>query len=153
MSSVCENRKFSKCLNKNAHMLRGNRAADQRLCFRYITSTISVLSKSKISSLLPSPVSVQPGLCRKPRRLIERDEAHFVTDRRTNMQCSKMQKKDWGYCVRYSTKPNVTSLFFVAILTRFFFIFSYPNHRHVFNILNRFTQYLPYSSQYVTDWQ
>ena len=39
-----------------------NREADQRLCFRYIDSTIPLLSKSEISSLLPSYVAVQPGL-------------------------------------------------------------------------------------------
>ena len=39
------------CENKDADQLRGNRKADQRLCFRYIDSTIPLLSKSKISSL------------------------------------------------------------------------------------------------------
>ena len=39
------------CENKDADQLRGNREADQRLCFRYINSTIPLLSKSKISSL------------------------------------------------------------------------------------------------------
>ena len=38
------------CENKDADQLRGNREADQRLCFRYIDSTIPLLSKSKISS-------------------------------------------------------------------------------------------------------
>ena len=38
-------------------------AADQRLCFRYIDSTIPLLSKSKISSVYPSSEAVQPGLC------------------------------------------------------------------------------------------
>ena len=42
----------------------GNHEADQRLCFRYIDSTIPLLSKSEISSLWPSSVDVQPGLCR-----------------------------------------------------------------------------------------
>ena len=36
--------------NKDADQLRGNREADQRLCFRYRDSTILLLSKSKISS-------------------------------------------------------------------------------------------------------
>ena len=36
--------------NKGADQLRSNREADQRLCFRY-TNTISLFSKSKISSL------------------------------------------------------------------------------------------------------
>ena len=38
--------------------------ADQRLCFRYIDSKIPLLFKSNISSLYPSSVAVQPGLCR-----------------------------------------------------------------------------------------
>ena len=36
--------------NKGADQLRGNREADQRLCFRYSDSTIPPLLKSKISS-------------------------------------------------------------------------------------------------------
>ena len=42
---------FCICENKDADQLRGNREADQRLCFRYIDSTIPLLPKSKISSL------------------------------------------------------------------------------------------------------
>ena len=41
---------FCICENKDADQLRGNREADQRLCFRYTDSTIPLLSKSKISS-------------------------------------------------------------------------------------------------------
>ena len=36
---------FCICENKDADQLRGNREADQRLCFRYIDSTIPLLSK------------------------------------------------------------------------------------------------------------
>ena len=36
--------------NKGADQLRGNREADQRLCFRYSDSTIPPLLKSEISS-------------------------------------------------------------------------------------------------------
>ena len=36
--------------NKDADQLCGNREADQRLCFRYTDSTLSLLLKSKISS-------------------------------------------------------------------------------------------------------
>ena len=45
-------RKTDFCLgeNKGADQLRGNREADQRLCFRYTDSTISLLLKSEISS-------------------------------------------------------------------------------------------------------
>ena len=48
-------RKLASCIceNKDADQLRGNREADQRLCVRYIDSTIPlhVLSKYEISSL------------------------------------------------------------------------------------------------------
>ena len=54
---------FCICENKDTDQLCGNREADQRLSFRYIDSTIPLLSKSEISSLLPSSVAVQPGLC------------------------------------------------------------------------------------------
>ena len=59
---------------KCADQLRGNRAADQRLCFRYIDTTIPLVPKSEISSILTSllwlysPVCVGPG--RKPRRQV-----------------------------------------------------------------------------------
>ena len=36
---------------KDADELRGNREADQRICFRYTDSVIPLLSKSQISSL------------------------------------------------------------------------------------------------------
>ena len=54
---------FCICENKDADQLRGNRGADQRLCFRYTDSTISLLPKYVISSFHPSSVAVQPGLC------------------------------------------------------------------------------------------
>ena len=55
---VCEN----KGANKDADQLRSY--CDQRLCFRYKDSSFSLLSKSKISSLLPSSLLVQLDLCR-----------------------------------------------------------------------------------------
>ena len=39
------------CENKDADQLRGNREADQRLCFRHRDRTIPLLSKYEISSL------------------------------------------------------------------------------------------------------
>ena len=48
------------CENKDADQLRGNREADQHLCFRYTDSTIPFLLKSKISSFEPSSVLVRP---------------------------------------------------------------------------------------------
>ena len=46
-----ENQQSAYAENKDADQLRGNREADQRLCFRYLDSTIPLLPKYKISSL------------------------------------------------------------------------------------------------------
>ena len=54
---------FCICENKGADQLRGYREADQRLCFRYIDSTIPLLPKYEISSLYPPCVIVQPVVC------------------------------------------------------------------------------------------
>ena len=54
---------FCMCENKDTDQFRCNREADQRLCFRYTDSTISLLPNYEISSLQSSSVVVQPGLC------------------------------------------------------------------------------------------
>ena len=64
LSHVMRKPTFCICENKDADQLRGNREADQHLCFRYIDSTIPLLYKSEIWSLQPFSVAVQPGLCR-----------------------------------------------------------------------------------------
>ena len=69
---------FCICENKDADQLRGNREADQRLCFRYINSTIPLLPNHEISSLKPSCVCVQPGLC---RTWSETSKTGFLTSR------------------------------------------------------------------------
>ena len=48
MSLVVRKPAFCICENKNADQLRGNREADQRLCFRYIDSTLPLLPKYEI---------------------------------------------------------------------------------------------------------
>ena len=52
------------CENKDADQLRGDREADQRLCFRYTDTTLPLLFKSEISSFQPASVTVQPDFCR-----------------------------------------------------------------------------------------
>ena len=51
LSRVMRKPSFYICENKDADQLRGDREADQRLCFRYKDSIIPLLSKSEISSL------------------------------------------------------------------------------------------------------
>ena len=70
---------FCICENKDADQLRGNREADQRLCFRYIDSTIPLLPAYEISSLLPSCVVVQSSLC---GTWSETPKTGFLTTRR-----------------------------------------------------------------------
>ena len=72
---------FRICENKDIDQLRGNRKADQRLCFLYIDSTIPLLPKSKISSYshlmwLYSPVCVGPGQKHEDR--FSQNEAHII---------------------------------------------------------------------------
>ena len=50
--------------NKDADQLRGNREADQHLCFRYLDSIIPHLLKAKISSFYLFSVLVHAGLYR-----------------------------------------------------------------------------------------
>ena len=64
MSHVMRKPAYCICENKDADQLRGNREADQRLCFCYTDSTIPLLSRSEISSLYSSSDVVEPGLCR-----------------------------------------------------------------------------------------
>ena len=67
--------------NKDADQLRGNREADQRLCFRYSDSTIPLLLKSKFQASssflrLYRPVCVEP--VRKPHCWFSHEAAHLL---------------------------------------------------------------------------
>ena len=71
LSLVMRKPAFCICENKDADQLRGDREADQRLCFRYTNSTIPLLLNPKFQASshllgLYSSVCVRPG--RKPRR-------------------------------------------------------------------------------------
>ena len=63
MSLVMGKPDFCPCENKGADQLRSNCEADQRLCFRYMARTIFLLLKSQVSSVYPSSVAAQAGLC------------------------------------------------------------------------------------------
>ena len=49
--------------NEPRHKKTGNCEADQRLCFRYTDSTLSLLIKSEISSFYAASGTVHVGLC------------------------------------------------------------------------------------------
>ena len=80
---------FCICEKKDADQLHGNHEADQRLCFRYMASTIPLLPKSEISSLYPSSVAVQPGL---HRTWSETPKTGFLT---TRLKWFNKNEKNW----------------------------------------------------------
>ena len=85
MSRIVRKPDFCLGENKGADQLRGNREADQRLCFRYSDSTIPLLLKSSSSFLsLYRPVCVGPG--RKPRRpVLSRRGSYWKYEGRYNL--------------------------------------------------------------------
>ena len=96
--------------NKGADQLRSNCETDQRLCFHYTDSTIPLLSKSKISSLKPSSVTVQPGLCwtwLEPKLLIfsctgsytGNSKHKFRNKRAVNYLCSSLRQEQFHHCL------------------------------------------------------
>ena len=54
---------FCLCENKGPDQLRSNCEADQRICFRYTDSALSLLIKSEISSFYAASGTVRVGLC------------------------------------------------------------------------------------------
>ena len=87
MSLAMRKPDFCICENKDADQLRGNRKADQRLCFRYMVATIRMVQslyylnpKFQASShflWLYSLVCVGPG--RKPRRPVFSQRGSYNT--------------------------------------------------------------------------
>ena len=78
---------FCICENKDADQLRGEREADQRLCFRYTDTTIPLLSKSEISSLkLHNLGCVVPGRIPRRPKFSERGSYDSVTELALYMQ-------------------------------------------------------------------
>ena len=65
MSRAIRKSGFCLCENKGTDQLRGNREADQRLCFYYSDRTIPLLQDSSTSLWLYKPICVAPG-ARRP---------------------------------------------------------------------------------------
>ena len=101
MTPIMRKPTFCICENKDADQLRGNREADQRFCFRYLDSMIPLLSKSEISSLWPSSVAVQPGLCRT------RSETRMLVFSRRGSYVHVFISLVTRRCLRYLTTVGV----------------------------------------------
>ena len=105
MSRVLRKPAFCICENKDSDQLRGNREADQHLCFRFIDSTIPLLPKSEISNLWPSSVAVQPGLC---GTWSETPKTGFLRTRLKWLYLSMMLPKD-ADSIANSEDPDLTA--------------------------------------------
>ena len=116
---------FCICENKDADQLRGNREADQRLCFCFIDSTIPLLSKFEISSLLPSSVAVQPGLCRTWSETNNNDEAFKMNTGGT----TKFRIKKWRDHTIYVANTKVLICTFVFAYEKAGFLMMWVEHR------------------------
>ena len=92
------------CENKGADQLRGNREADQRLCFRYTDSTFPLLSKSKISGRFVSDLFGN-HIVGFPTRSLKC--YHFLwVPFRTASDSAKIVRKTYP-CNEYSLKPHL----------------------------------------------
>ena len=73
---------FRICENKDADQLRGNREADQRLCFRYIDSTTPLLPKYKyfkpLAILCGCTAGFVSDLVRNTEDRFSHNEAHIL---------------------------------------------------------------------------
>ena len=102
---------FCICENKDADQLSCNREADQRLCFRYIDSTIPLLPKYEISSSSNlvwsySLICVGPG--RKPRRPVFSQRGSYTVIF-LSLEMDTFRKKSFNFPVKISQFCHVIS--------------------------------------------
>ena len=101
MSRVMRKPDFCLCENKGADQLRSNCEADQRLCFRYTDSTLSLLIKSEISSFYAASGTVHVGLC---QTWLETPKTGFLASRLI-LYCKHHNKSDCKP-IKVSIWPN-----------------------------------------------
>ena len=80
MSRVVRKPDFCICENKEADQLRGNRVADQRLCFRYTDSTIPLLPRNfkPLATMRDCTAFFVLELVGNPEDWFSHDEAQIV---------------------------------------------------------------------------
>ena len=93
--------------NKGADQLRSKCEADQCVYFRYMDITILLLSKSKISSLYPSSVTVQPSLCRTWSKIVGflTHGLKFYFQQNSNWNDERCEYKIGGYICKAPKIP------------------------------------------------
>ena len=95
---------FCICENKDADQLRGNREADQRLCFCYTESTIPLLSKSEIYKLLAifcgCTAWFVSDLVENPEDRFSQNEAHMLVAFRENLSSGFLIRSDSNWAIQ-----------------------------------------------------
>ena len=91
---------FCLCENKGADQLRGNREADQRLCFRYADSTVALLVKFEIQDSiaflwLHRPICVAPG--QKLGRPVFSCHGSYIIIKQSSVSLFKLSKGAGSY--------------------------------------------------------
>ena len=127
------------CENKDADQLRGNREADQRLCFRFSESTIPLLLKSEISSFYVSSVTVQSGLCRtcsKTTMLVfPRGGSNTVVARKMHVSVEANICRLHGVCAGHrqliKAPSDRTEFFKFSTIINFVIIIIITSEKHV----------------------
>ena len=106
MSRIVRKQTFCICENKDADQLRGNRKANQRLCFRYIVQSLYFLNmKFQASSYLVwlySLVCVGPGpneahIMLKFKFLVNKSYFAFSSARRYIYEIVDFQNLSWAW--------------------------------------------------------
>ena len=69
------------CENKDADQLRGNREADQRLCFRHTDSTIPLRSQSEISSFCGCTARFVSDMVGNTEDRFSHNDAHILSSK------------------------------------------------------------------------
>ena len=103
LSRIVRKLAFCICENKDADQLRGNREADQRLCFRYTVQSLYFLNpKLQASShllYLYSPVCVGP--VGNPEDRFSHNEAHFFLFWFRGEDCGSDCTSSWSLLTFY----------------------------------------------------
>ena len=78
MSLVVRKPAFCICKNKDADQLRGNREADQRLCFRYLDSTFLIQNFKALTIFCDCTARFVSDQVGNPEDRFSQNEAHMV---------------------------------------------------------------------------
>ena len=93
---------FCICENKDPDQLRGNREADQRLCFRYTDSTVPLLPKIRnfmlLAILCGCTAWFVSDLVGNPEDRFSQNEAHLTWEESTSLARNSCKHRSANEC-------------------------------------------------------